>query len=77
MDDWRLIETAPLDGTWFLATCEGINPDTGEPFIPVVVQGSKAGWREPHDEVPWSPDEWKLTHWTPCPAPITTPEASS
>lgn len=60
-DDWQPIETAPRDGTWFLA----YSPDG---ITLGVARWHGGGWADssdPYDDC----HEWRLTHWQPLPTP--------
>lgn len=66
MTEWRLIDSAPVDGTHFLATHikSGIVRVTWfgkTSHIPLY------GWCEGDD--PEDIDLWEPTHWMPLPAP--------
>lgn len=65
--EWQPIETAPKDGTRILAIVAGRHPDTGEPFIPDVVEWDGGRWFSENwwdDNALYSP-----THWMPLPNP--------
>jgi len=68
---WRPIETAPKDGTWFLAISAGEHKWTGAKFRPVIVAITPEGdyiADDISDEfVEFEPSELPLTHWMPLP----------
>lgn len=59
MTDWQPIETAPKDGTWFLACCR-------DGIVPRLVR-----WADRYDRLPIGNDHavWSSlpTHWLPIP----------
>lgn len=60
--EWQPIETAPRDGTWFLAVMEG--------FVPDVVRWHEGKWQHDEDGDSLLPENWPLTHWMPLPNDI-------
>ena len=72
MSKWRPIESAPKDGTKFLALCQPRHIETGTPmsfhYINVVWWRDKSknilGWRHTLNDSHAEP-----THWMPLPEP--------
>jgi hypothetical protein len=56
---WQPIETAPKDGTWFVAVAFGYHPA----IVRWHKEGDREGWQDDEDGSPWSPALWELTHW--------------
>ena len=73
-EEWRPIEEAPKDGMSILAIVAGTHPQTGEPFVPEVVEwdeGDSCWWN-----CMWGYDNahstYNPTHWRHLPAAPTT-----
>ena len=90
MSDWQPIETAPKDGTKFLAT--GLDYGTGPSRHTEIVFWDRRRWRSVNTAFPafgariprgakWIGDNYTtpamvfLDHWQPLPAPPTEKEA--
>lgn len=69
--EWQPIETAPKDGTWFLAISAGRDKWTGAQFRPAIVMINPDGNYVADDisdeYAEATPSEWPLTHWMPLP----------
>lgn len=60
---WQPIETAPKDGTWFIAVARG--------YVPAVVHwiNDEQCFSEEECTPRFHEHDWPLTHWMPLPAP--------
>jgi hypothetical protein len=71
MSGWQPIETAPKDGTWFLA----VSMSTGRDAKTRLMQVTR--WEEQWAAVGgfgnWNQRYWPATHWIPLPEPPETP----
>ena len=63
---WEPIDTAPLDGTWILAACDGVSKK-GVAWIPSTVAYYKGRWYSSELDTGYSLDEWPLQWWMPIP----------
>lgn len=74
---WQPIETAPRDGSWFLAVSAGVDKRTGRPWQPGIVAINADGDYVPddfhEDYFTVCANEWPVTHWMPLPAPPKEP----
>ncbi len=69
--EWKPIESAPKDGSWFLGCMSGSHPETGNLFVPAVVHWCPVGgWTE--NDLENDATCWNLSHWMPLPAPPIT-----
>lgn len=69
MNKWRLIETAPKDGTWILLA-GGNTQDNGDTKRSVVACWGGRSWDYSYEEDSWN--VWRCsyadpTHWMPLP----------
>ena len=70
---WQPIETAPRDGTFFLAISAGVDRRTGRPWQPAITAINTDGDFVPddfhEDYFTVCANEWHVTHWMPLPTP--------
>lgn len=71
MNNWQPIETAPKDGSYFMAIICGFHPKTKAPYLPAIVSWDEENnlFSEADDEKYDMSEKWSdnLTHWMPLP----------
>lgn len=64
---WKPIETAPKDGSWILAVCEGRHQNSGVPWTPAIVKWYEGEWVfDEEDDAVYQPSHWMPLPPNPC-----------